>query len=582
MNRSFARFARSAGRLLRPLVVVCVAASPWGALHADDPAVTALTFDRYYDVAQLEAALRALHAAYPNDTRLVSMGTSREGRPLWLLTIFDGAAGDPDAKPAYYVDGNTHGNEVQASEVCLFLAKRLLTDPDPWVRALRARVTFHVAPCVNPDSRERFFKTPQNEHNPRRVLRPVDDDRDGLSDEDGPDDLDGDGHILQMRVADPDGDHVTDERDARLMRARRPGERGQWRLLGEEGHDDDGDGRLNEDGLGGVDPNRNFPGNWRPEVEQGGAGPYPLSEPETRATADLLLRLPHLSAVQSFHNAGRMILRPPAAFTDREADLPGSDKRVYDELGRRGLVVLPTYRYMQIREDLYRVFGGFVDWAYVDLGVTAFTNELWGGIGKELVERSKGGHEHGEPDDQLAALRFNDVALHGRGFAPWKAVRHPTYGSVELGGWLRFTTRNDPPTFLHETCARNTMFVLDHAEQLPELAVTQARRDADGSLEVTVENRRMLPTIHAMARRHGTLPADRVSVPGVRLAAALRLVPGGEPEVLDVRGEAALLPEGVPGDGRVRVRLFPADGARPASEVRVVSRVGGVARAEVR
>jgi hypothetical protein len=304
-----------------------------------------------------------------------------------------------------------------------------------------------------------------------------------------------------------------------------------------------------------------------------------LSEPETRATAETLLRLPHLSGVQSFHNAGRMILRPPAAFTDKEADLPGSDRRVYDELGRRGLVVLPTYRYMQIREDLYRVFGGFVDWAYVELGVTAFTNELWGGIGKELVDRAKGGHEHGEPDDQLAALRFNDVALHGRGFVRWRPVAHPDHGTVELGGWLRFTTRSDPPAFLHETCARNTMFVLDHADQLPELLVAEVREVGDGALEVGIENRRMLPTIHAMARRHRTLPPDRVRLPGARLAAALLLVPGAPPEVLDVRGDAALLPAGVPGDGRVRLRLYPQGEAR---EVRVESRVGGVARADLR
>jgi len=569
---------------MRPLLLALAslgALAAWPARPGcpDDPPLAAITFDRYYDGAQLEAALRAMQAAYPKDTRLVSMGPSREGRPLWMLTIFDGTAGDPDAKPAFYVDGNTHGNEVQASEVCLFIAKRLLTSQDPWVRALKARVTFHVAPCVNPDSRERYLHTPQTEHSPRRVLRPFDDDRDGRADEDGPEDLDGDGHILQMRVADSEGELRTDERDARLMRARKPGEAGQWRLVGEEGTDEDGDGRLNEDGAGGVDPNRNWPTNWRPEVDQGGAGPYPLSEPETRATALFMLGLPHLSGVQSFHNAGRMILRPPAAFTDKEADMPASDKRLLDELGRRGLVVLPTYRYMQIREDLYRVFGGFVDWAYVELGTTAFTNELWGGIGRELVPRGPGGHEHGEADDQVAALRFNDVALHGRGFVAWKPCPHPRWGTVELGGWTRFTTRSDPPEFLHETCARNAMFVLDHAASVPELVVAEALTQADGSVEVHVENRRLQPTIHAMARRYAVLPADRVRLVGTPLRAATRLVPGGNDIVLEVRGDATLLPDGIPGEGSVRLRLFP-EGA--ASEVRVESRVGGEASGQVK
>ncbi len=561
--------------LALPCLLACAASLRAGEPEA--PGLLPIPFDRYRDQQGLESALRALHAAHPRDTALVSMGSSREGRALWVLKVFDGSAGDPDRKPAFYVDGNTHGNEAQSAEVCLFLAQRLLTDPDPWVRALRARVTFLVAPCVNPDSRERYMHRAQDENTPRPVLRPVDDDRDGRADEDGPDDLDGDGHILQMRIADPDGDLVTDERDGRLMRARKPGERGQWRLLGSEGTDEDGDGRLNEDPVGGVDPNRNWPGNWRPEHEQGGAGPYPLSEPETRATALYLLGLPHLSGVQSFHNAGRMILRPPAAFTDREADLPGEDKRVLDEVGRRGTVVLPSYRYMQIREDLYRVFGGFVDWAYMDLGVTAFTNELWGGIGKDLVERGRAGKPDGEPDEQLAALRFNDVALHGRGFAPWKQVPHPRHGTVELGGWLRFTTRSDPPEFLHETCARNTMFVLDHADQLPELVV-EAQRLPEGGVRVVVENRRTLPTVHALAQRHGVLPPDRVRLPGTRLRAAVREGPS-DPEPVEVQGDAALLPRGVGGHGRVVLRLYPEG---PAAEVHVESRVGGRVAAPVR
>lgn len=561
--------ARASLPLLAALALCAVA--PRSTRSEDASGVAALTFDRYYDVAGLSRALATLHAAYPRHTRLASMGESREGRPLWVLTIFEPDAGDPDDKPAFYVDGNTHGNEVQASEVCLFIAKHLLTRDDAWVRALRARVTFHVAPCVNPDARERFFHSAQSEHSPRRVQRPFDDDRDGRVDEDGADDLDGDGEILDMRVEDPEGDLVTDERDPRLMRARQPGERGQWRLLGSEGHDDDGDGRTNEDPPGGVDPNRNWPASWRPEVDQGGAGPYPLSEPETRATALWLLALPHLSGVQSFHNAGRMILRPPAAFTDAEAQLPGEDKRLYDEIGRRGTVLLPTYRYMQIREDLYRVFGGFVDWAYVELGTTAFTNELWGGIGREpSVSRNA------ETDDQLAALRWNDVALHGAGFVRWHAVAHPTWGRVEVGGWKRFTVRSNPPDFLHETCARNALFVLEHASTAPDLALAALERTPDGAVALTVENRQLQPTIHAMARRFGSLPPDRVRLPGVSLRAAVLKRVGGPDVALTVRGDAALLTEGVPGQGSVRLLLF-ADGT--PTQVRVESRAGGVVTA---
>lgn len=520
------------------------------ALAAEEDADLAfLVFDRYYDVEEVEAVLRRIHAAHPDRTRLESMGKSREGRDLWVLAVFDPSTGDPADKPALYVDGNTHGNEVQCTEVCLYLAKHLLRAQRPRVRDLLRRVTFHIAPSVNPDSRHRFFHTPQTPHAPRGVLRPVDDDGDGLFDEDGPNDLDGDGHIVSMRIRDPHGTHVVDERDPRLMRAVRPGERGTHRLLGTEGFDDDGDGEINEDGPGGVDPNRNFPGHWRPDCEQSGAGPYPLSEPETRATARWILRLRHLSGVQSFHNAGRMILRPPAAFTDIEAGMPEADVALYREMQRRGLYVLPTYRAMQIREDLYRVYGGFVDWTWFDLGLWSFTNELWGRLDVE----GPGG------DPRLEALRWNDAALGGEGFVPWHETTHAALGKVEVGGWKRFTVRSDPVEFLPDTCLRNTLFVLQHAEALPDLDLSVLPGPAEGTIDVTLENRALLPTIGALAQKLGTLPADTVAVEGGRLlAAAWSRLPGDAQldEVLALRGQEALLPQGVAGLGRIRIRLY--------------------------
>lgn len=534
----------------------------------DEQALGWMSFERYADVEGLEAALQRVHAAWPTHTRLASMGTSREGRPLWVLTLFDPAGPDPATRPAFYVDGNTHGNEVQASEVCLYLIKHLLTSPRQHVRRLLRRVTFHVAPCVNPDSRHRFFHTPQTPDSPRRVLRPVDDDGDGLVDEDGPDDLDGDGDILTMRILDPEGDLVIDERDDRLMRTREPGDvtLPRWRLLGDEGRDDDGDGRLNEDGEGGVDPNRNWPGNWRPERDQDGAGPYPLSEPETRATARFVLALPHLGGVQSFHNAGRMILRPPAAFTDKEAGMPGGDLRLYRELQQRGLGVLPTYRALQIREDLYRVFGGFVDWTWFDLGVFSFTNELWGDIAEERKAAVK------DEDPRLGALRWNDEVLGGEGFVRWHDVEHPTLGPIQVGGWRRFVRRSNPVEYLHDTCVRNALFCVQHAEALPDLSVTIDAPTVPGVLEVRCRNAALLPTIADLPRRLGVLPADRLTVDGAVVRAAVRVRAGADDEVLEVRGDAVLLPDGIPGEGEVHVRLF-LDGS--ATAVTLTSRTGG-------
>ena len=149
---------------------------------------------------------------------------------------------------------------------------------------------------------ERHHKTPLRPRD--STMRPWDDDRDGLFDEDGPDDLDGDGQALQMRLEDPTGEWVTEEDDPRLMRRRKPDDAGPFYKRYSEGLDNDGDDQYNEDWPGGVDPNRNYPGNW--SLQQGGSGPYPGSEVELRAMLDFIYDHPNIAASQHFQVLGTL------------------------------------------------------------------------------------------------------------------------------------------------------------------------------------------------------------------------------------------------------------------------------------
>jgi hypothetical protein len=163
---------------------------------------------------------------------------------------------------------------------------------------------------MNPDSRDYFINKAEEY---RTGLVPYDSDRDGVADEDGPEDLDKDGFITQMRKKDPDGRFKAHPDDPRIMISVRPGEKGEYTLLGGEGIDNDGDGRINEDGLGGYDMNRNYGFNWQPNYVQYGAGEYPFCFPETKATRDFLMAHPNIMGGQNFHNTGGMILRGPGA-----------------------------------------------------------------------------------------------------------------------------------------------------------------------------------------------------------------------------------------------------------------------------
>lgn len=94
--------------------------------------------------------------------------------------------------------------------------------------------------------------------------RKVNDDLDLKADEDGPDDLNGDGIISYMRYKDPEGAMIVDPDDDRLMIRVDPikGIRGEYKVI-YEGIDNDKDGLINEDGPGGVVINRNFPHDYK-------------------------------------------------------------------------------------------------------------------------------------------------------------------------------------------------------------------------------------------------------------------------------------------------------------------------------
>ena len=83
-----------------------------------------LRFDFYYSYEKMVEAMKALNKAYSEFTKLDEVGRSEEGRIIWALTINNPKTGDPFSKPGVYVDGNIHGNEIQAGEVCLYLANQ--------------------------------------------------------------------------------------------------------------------------------------------------------------------------------------------------------------------------------------------------------------------------------------------------------------------------------------------------------------------------------------------------------------------------------------------------------------------------
>jgi hypothetical protein len=548
--------------------------SPAGALAGlgapPDPRVP-VSWDRYYDHATLGEIGRQLEKAWPDYCRLSSIGASVEGRDIWLITVTDFRVGDPDLKPAMWIDGNIHANEVQGSEIALYTAWYLceMAERVEWVAEFLRDRTMYIVPTINPDGRDNFIYEANTPHSPRSGLAPRDDDGDGEFDEDDFDDLNGDGHITMMRRRNSNGRWIVSPEDPRLMVRARPDQPGEWELLGNEGFDNDGDGRVNEDRAGYYDPNRNWPWRWAPAYIQGGADAYPTSLPETRAVVDFVIAHPNIAAGQTYHNSGGMILRGPGIEQD---SVRSADRQVYDVIGSRGEEILPGYRYIVIWKDLYTTWGNQLDWFYGGRGILTFSNELWTSFNyfREASESERWDRD---------SYRFDRYLLFGEAFVPWTPIEHPQYGMIEVGGQKKQFTRAIPGFLLREEAHRNMAFTLFQAGQMPLTQVDSIEvRSLPGGLSevrATVANRRLTPTHTAQDMEYGISPPDRITIEGGRVVAGFRV----EDPLLDRAVEQEYRPqsieiENIPGMATVVVK-WVVRGSGPYT-VSVESAKGGV------
>jgi len=566
-----------------------------------------MDFAHYHTYDEVTSFLRAWAAEYPELVDLYSVGQSFEGREIWQMTITNKATGKDTDKPAMFIEGNRHSGEVTAAEAALWFAWHVLTNygADPGITKLVDTKALYVRVKNNPDGSEMYLNTAQSN---RSTVRPYDDDRDGLLDEDPPDDLDGDGFILQMRrkVEPGKGTMILDPDDpsGRLMR-RAPAGQGDYVVMS-EGLDSDGDGRVNEDGIGGLDLHRNYPENWRPMPgldltgrgwTQGGAGEYPLSEIETRTVVLFLLQHPNVSIVQTMDTTVPMLLHGPSTSRMSESMFP-EDMRIYQYFDEEGKKITgypnagDTYwdyanlgrgdRDMRARaaemgfeipsEPQGRpLFGHSPDFGYLYYGSVWYGNELWNG------GRVKDYDGDGRVTE-LESLRFIDEELGGRYFKPWTKFAHPSLGEVEIGGFNpKFWRQNPPVEILEEWVVKEGLFNLFLAKSLPQVkivsaAIRPARKEAD-TIEVVavVTNEGFLPTALKMAERVKIVRPDAVEI---------RLPAGASLSGSRIRQEIGHLKQGEKREVRWKVKVRP--DASGEAEVSVLSTRGGVARAKVR
>jgi hypothetical protein len=493
-------------------------------MHAEYEPGDSLTFDKYHSLRVIYSWLERWAREYPDLVDLYEVGKSFEGRFILQITLTNKKTGNDTDKPAAFFEGNRHSGEITSAECVMWMIKYLLENygKDPDITHLIDTKTIYLRPVNNPDGNNLYLYTAQSN---RSTVRPDDTDDDGLLDEDAPDDLDSNGIILTMRWKDEKrGNLIPDPRDStgRIMKRVPPG-KGIY-LSSNEGIDNDNDGRINEDGIGGLDLHRNYPENWRPEEEatgrgntQRGAGEYPLSETETRAVVTFLLSHPNVYVVNSMDTSVPMHLRPPSTSPSDERMYPEDLKwyELFDDLGKK---ITGYEKAGDVYEDYGSgspLFGHGPDFGYWYFGAIWYGDEIWnGGRNKD--------YDGDGTIDQIDMLRWDDEENNGLGFYEWKPAKHPVYGDIEIGGFdPKFFSQNPPSKHLEPWVRKEGIFNIEMSKYLPELAwenievkrTKSYKNDSvDYQLKVSFRNTGKLPTALKQAHLVKIVSEDRVTL----------------------------------------------------------------------
>jgi hypothetical protein len=499
----------------------------------------AISFNDYHGYTKTAAYVKEVARAYPNITKLLEIGRSNMGRPVYVLVISNMKTGTTidaqvnlrnmrkegvknvqpmkpyQGKPGFWICGSTHGNEYTGTEVCLYIIDKLVSGygSDDEVTRIVNDQTFYVCPVVNPDG---LFNSLEKGIPQRRNSMKKDDDEDGKVNEDGYDDLNGDGHITRFRYKDPKGQYIIDDEDPRLMirlRREQKTDTPRYSVIMED-KDNDKDGKRGEDSERGIDLNRNFPEGWfRDNTMAGGQGDYPTSAPETQAIAEFFTNHTNILMAQNYHTSGGFTYRPmgtapptslhpkdvaifdfimgkkyleiigeevpkawqkPEALNTFKEELKKTSKNKYAI--SRGYVLPRGWRasYSEERDRRYN-YGMATDWMYMQLGIYAVTTELWNPQ-RDIKDFPQFEGPDARIQSQRALLKYQDEKYGGKLFISWKKFIHPELGEGEIGGWIpKYRNNAFPGEPLIGVCEKHWQFEKFRAGLQPEIVITEAK-----------------------------------------------------------------------------------------------------------
>jgi murein tripeptide amidase MpaA len=120
-----------------------------------------MDFTHYHTYDEVTAFLRKWASDHPDIVELYSVGKSFEGRDIWQITITNKSTGKDTDKPAMFIEGNRHSDEVTAAESALWFAWHILSGygRDTALTRLVDTKAIYVRIKNNPDGSELYLNT---------------------------------------------------------------------------------------------------------------------------------------------------------------------------------------------------------------------------------------------------------------------------------------------------------------------------------------------------------------------------------------------------------------------------------------
>ena len=487
---------------------------------------TSLSYGQGYNYRDLTDELKQMEKQHKDFFKLHSIGNSLDNKDIWLAEVTNFKNYKKD-NPAVFVAGNIEADHTLGTNVILKVIKNMIegysTDAD--LKKIIDNKILYFAPRINPDGAELFFKKP---YSPTTWnMRITDEDNDAFIDEDSAEDLNNDGFITLMRVKDPDGEYIIDEKEPRLLTkaVSNKGEAGIYKLY-LEGNDNDNDGLYNEDKTGGVNINMNFPFEY--PYYKTGAGRHMVSEPETKAILDFIYEHKNIFIILTYSHFDNIVTPPKPQRTTRgeEIDISkfyspsggfeipeGEDRRTFyrrffqrKPIKNYNRIDIPYFERISekfknitgiksyILNEEIKPEGTLYQWGYFHFGSISLSTPLW--IAEEKKEEPRRGQKE-EPDYQHKLIKWIDENK-PEAFLKWQPYKHEQLGDIEIGGFVPNIYTLASEVHVKDISDKQTEFIKYLASILPEVEIvnTEVNKKSDNlyELKVKLRNNGYLPT----------------------------------------------------------------------------------------